>query len=205
MDAALNALDSYEWLVFTSPAAVKFFFQRIKEKAMKMYFYPELKIATIGEKTKLKLEQLGYRTNFVPIQFTAEVLAANLPNVEGKNILIPASSLSKNDYLKALENRGAKPRQIVLYENLKSDLSEDEKAQLKAELLDYLTFTSASAIKAFDEYFGDPSENFRSARLICIGPSTAKVARELNWKVDAIADPHTVEGMIEAMKKLEKQ
>ncbi|MAY85051.1 MAG: hypothetical protein CMP59_13055 [Flavobacteriales bacterium] len=205
MDAALDKLESYEWLVLTSPAAVKFFFQRIEEKGIKMYFYPELKIATVGEKTKMKLEQLGYRTNFVPIQYTAEVLAANLPDVEERNILIPASSLSKDDYIKAFENRGAKPHQIVMYQNLKRELSEEDQKALKAKPLDYLTFTSGSAIQAFDEYFGNPLETFNSAKVICIGPSTSKVAAKLNWNIDAIADPHTVEGMIAAMKKLEKQ
>jgi uroporphyrinogen-III synthase len=205
MNAALDALGSYDWLVFTSPAAVKFFFQRVQEKGMKMYFYPELKIATVGEKTKMKLEQLGYRTNFVPIQFTAEVLAENLPDVEEKNILIPASSLSKQDYIKAFQKRGAIPHQIMLYENLKRDLSQEEQEQIKAEPLDYLTFTSGSAIKAFNEYFGNPADHFSTSKVICIGHSTSKVAQELNWKVDAIADPHTVEGMIEVMKKLEKQ
>ena len=204
MDVALEKLETYEWLVFTSPAAVKFFFEKIQQKGMKMYFYPDLKIATVGEKTKMKLEQLGYRTNFVPIQFTAEVLAENLPDVEEKNILIPASSLSKQDYIQAFQNRGANPHQIVLYENLNRDLSVEEQEKIKAEPLDYLTFTSGSAIKAFNEYFGNPLEHFSSAKVICIGPSTSKVAQELNWKVDAIADPHTVEGMIAAMKKLEK-
>jgi len=202
INEALKKLETYEWLVLNSPAAVKFFFQRVQEQGLKMYFYPNLKIATVGEKTKMKLEQLGYRTNFVPIQFTAEVLAANLPEVEGKNILIPASNLSKQDYVLAFEERGAKAHQIVLYENLRRELNEEEKAEILNEGIDYLTFTSGSAVKVFEDYFGNPEKQFSKAKVVCIGPSSAKVAEKLNWTVDAIAEPHTVEGMIDSMKKI---
>jgi len=205
IDAALDKLEDFEWLVFNSPASVKFFFQRIEERGIKMYFYPDLKIATVGEKTKMKLEQLGYRTNFVPIEFTAEVLAANLPNVAGKQILIPASNLSGQDYIRAFEKRGGLPHQHVLYENRPIHLSEGEKKKIIDQIPDYLTFTSGSAVRSFDANFGNPQHSFYPAQVVCIGPSTAATAAELNWKIDSVAAPHTVEGMIQAMKRLEEQ
>lgn len=205
MDAAFDQLETYDWLVFTSSAAVRFFFQRVEEQGLKMYFFPDLKIATVGEKTKVTLEQLGYRTNFVPIQFTAEVLAENLPDIEDKKILIPASDLSGSNYIEEFKRRGAKPAQIVIYNNVPVKYSEAERQDLKEKELDYLTFTSGSTVRSFHEQFGPPQLSFPKARNIYIGPSTAKVARSLNWQLDAIAELHTVEGMIESMKEIEKQ
>lgn len=57
--AALDSLDQIDWIVFTSASTVQFFFQIAEQKGVKFYYYPDLKIATVGEKTKIKLEQQG--------------------------------------------------------------------------------------------------------------------------------------------------
>ena len=199
-----DTFDEFEWVVFNSSAAVKFFFQKAEEYGLNWIFYPNIKFATVGEKTKLTLEQLGYRTNFVPIKYTAQVLAENMPDIEGKRILIPASKLTEGNYLEVFEQRGSKPELVFTYENnlITYDVSAIE--QIKEKDLDYLTFTSGSTVVAFQEQVGQPQEVFPQAKVICIGPSTAKQAEKLDWKVDAIAQPHTVEGMIDSMIKLEQ-
>ena len=203
LNQALSKLEEYSWVIFNSSAAVRFFFQQAESFGVKWYFYPDLKFATVGEKTKLSLEQLGYRTNFVPIQYTAEVLAENIHDVEGEKVLIPASELTSGNYLEVFKQRGAYPELITFYENRQLILSEEEKEELLNERFDFLTFTSGSTIEAFHHNFGKPSASFLESKVICIGPSTAKVAEDLNWKVDAVAQPHTIEGMIESMRELE--
>ena len=113
----LNQLETIDWIVFTSAKTVEFFFQIAANFGTKFYYYPDLKLATVGEKTKLKLEQLGYRTNFVPIQYTAEVLAENMDeNIEGKKVLVPQSNLAGNEYLRVFEKRGALPIPVIIYD-----------------------------------------------------------------------------------------
>lgn len=200
---AFSEFEKFDWVVFNSSAAVRFFFEAAEKFGLRFLFYPEIKFATVGEKTKATLEQIGYRTNFVPIKYTAEVLAENMPEVEGKNILIPASELTEGTYLKAFEKRGALAKVVHTYENYRIDYTADELAERKIERADYLTFTSGSTVNAFNELYPNP-ELFDQAKWVYIGPSTAKTAKELKLKIDAIADPHTLEGMINSMKKLEE-
>lgn len=202
LNHAFSELENYDWVVFNSSAAVRFFFQRAEEQGLKMYFYPDLKIATVGEKTKLTLEQLGYRTNFVPIQYTAEVLAANMPDIEGKRILIPASELTAGNYLEVFRKRGAKAELITLYENREVIYGAEEIANILKQPIDYLTFTSGSTVDAFENQLGNPQRAFPDAKVICIGPSTAATAKSFGWQVDGIAEPHSVEGMIACMEEL---
>jgi uroporphyrinogen-III synthase len=56
----LNQLETIDWIVFTSAQTVSHFFKIAESYNVKFYFYPNLKIATVGEKTKLKLELLGF-------------------------------------------------------------------------------------------------------------------------------------------------
>ncbi|MEQ8908211.1 MAG: uroporphyrinogen-III synthase [Vicingaceae bacterium] len=200
---AFSHLEKYQWLVFTSANAVDFFFDAAEAEGVKFYFYPDLKIATVGEKTKLQLEQRGYRTNFVPIQFTAEVLAENMDeDIRGKHILIPRSEKASDEYLEVFLKRGAIPHAIAIYKNKNVPYSKEEVETVFDQQPDYLTFTSGSTVEAFDHFIQEFSL-VTSAKWICIGPSTAKLARKLGYDVAATAEPHTIEGMIEAIKKLE--
>ena len=200
----LDTLDSFDWLVFTSVNAVKCFFETVEEFGVKLYFFPDLKIATVGEKTKLQLEQLGYRTNFVPIKYTAEVLADNMDDVNGKRILIPRSSKASNHYIDVFKSRGAQPVPVTVYENRAVNYEAREFSSILSKNFDYLTFASGSAIEAFHKHMKAAGRKLLEEKIICIGPSTATVAKDLGYAISAIAEPHTAEGIVEAIKKLER-
>lgn len=203
LSQAFKELYKFHWLVFTSANAVDFFFDAAEEAEVKFYFYPDLKIATVGEKTKLQLEQRGYRTNFVPIKYTAEVLAENMDeDIRGKRILIPRSEKASDSYLDIFLRRGAIPHAISIYKNQNVVYNQKEVEAILNQKPDYLTFTSASTVIAFHELL----QNFKletTAKWICIGPSTAKVAEELGYQIAAIAEPHTIEGIVNSIEKLE--
>ncbi|MBL4709459.1 MAG: uroporphyrinogen-III synthase [Flavobacteriales bacterium] len=202
---ALDDLDNVDWIVFTSTKTVQFFFDIAEQKGVKFYYYPNLKIATVGEKTKLKLEQLGYRTNFVPIQYTAEVLAENMDeNIVGKRILIPQSNLADREYLNVFEKRGAISIPITIYKNEAILYGYWDFEQKMNNELDYLTFTSGSSYKAFIANMNNAKIAFKNEKIICIGPSTAKVVEEISNKTVIIASPHTTDGIIKAIEKLEQ-
>jgi uroporphyrinogen III methyltransferase/synthase len=204
IEKAFKNLEEYNWLVFTSANAVEFFFEVAEKYGVKFYFYPELKIATVGEKTKLKLEQLGYRTNFVPIQYTAEVLAENMDqDIKGKKILIPRSQKASDEYLEVFRKRGAIPHPLTIYKNQFVKYEESEVQTVFQETIDYITFTSGSTVEALDLLKQKHQFQLSKEQYVCIGPSTAKKAETLGYRVSAIAEPFTVEGIVEAIKKLE--
>tara|TARA_B110000503_G_C7170789_1_gene424173 strand:- start:6083 stop:6841 length:759 start_codon:yes stop_codon:yes gene_type:complete len=201
----LEQLETVDWIVFTSAKTVEYFFQIAETKGIKFYYYPALKIATVGEKTKLKLEQLGYRTNFVPIQYTAEVLAENMDeSIEGKRILIPQSNLASKEYFKVFEKRGAIPIPATIYETLPVAYYDAAFETVINQKIDYLTFTSGSTFDAFYENMLRAKIDLTFEKIICIGPSTARVVEQKGSYVSAIAAPHTTEGMINAIEKLEE-
>lgn len=202
---ALQELDNIDWIVFTSAKTVEFFFAIAEKKGVKFYYYPNLRIATVGEKTKLKLEQLGYRTNFVPIKYTAEVLAENMDeNISGKRILIPQSNLASNEYLEVFRKRGALPLPITIYKNKAILYGYWDFEQVMNKGLDYLTFTSGSTYEAFIANMKNAKIVFKNEKIICIGPSTAKVVEKVSDKAVITAQTHTIEGIIDTIEKLEQ-
>lgn len=197
-------LETFEWVVFTSVNAVKFFFEAAEEYGLKLYFFPNLKFATVGEKTKLSLEQLGYRTNFVPMHATANVLAENIYDIEEKNVLIPRSKRASNDYVDALNKRGAIVHTVDLYNNISIDYPAESIQKEFANSFEYLIFTSGSTFTALHENLTNASVTLQNEKIICIGPSTANTVEELGYSVHAIAEQHDVDGIISCIKNLEK-
>ena len=60
---------------------------------------------------------------------------------------------------------------------------------------DLLTFTSGSTVRNFAGAVGQP---LPQTPTICIGPATAETARDIGFNVVGVADPHTIEGLVEA-------
>lgn len=198
---ALNLLDETDWLIFTSVNAVKFFFQSADQYGTDFSFLPNIRIATVGEKTKKTLEELGYRTNFVPNNFSADMLVKQIPDVEGRKILIPRSAKASNQYVKDFEKRGAEVKTVVFYENEKVVYFRNDFIGTLRKKMDYITFTSGSTVRAFHEYCQKFDYQIESEKVIVIGPSTAKVAEELGIPVKAVAETYTIEGILEEIEK----
>ncbi|MDG1476799.1 MAG: uroporphyrinogen-III synthase [Vicingaceae bacterium] len=184
--------NNFNWIVFTSPNAVKFFFETISAKNITS------KIAAVGSKTKEDLEAIGLTIDFIPTQFSAKQLAIEIPTEKGETFFIPRSNLAKNDAVAILENRKCKIETLAIYENTSVNHSKEELITISNQLIDFITFTSGSTIKAFTQL----GIEIANEKVICIGPETEKAAIQNNIKVTATANPHTIDGMIEAIKKI---
>ena len=61
---------------------------------------------------------------------------------------------------------------------------------------DYVTFTSASAVRFFVEAAGRPGDG---SRLVSIGPITSEALREHGLEPDVEATEHTPDGLVAAL------
>jgi uroporphyrinogen-III synthase len=181
--------DNFDWIIFTSTNAVKFFFNSIEPKSISS------KIAAVGEKTKRALKEIGIPTDFIPSQFTAKQLANELPISENDSILIPRSDLAKNESVEILENKLCTVTTISIYKNSPKNYSSLELKKLFHQEIDYITFTSSSIVNTFIAL----EIQLNNEKIICIGPETAKSALANKLPVSAIANPHTIEGMVQSI------
>jgi len=182
----------YDWIIFTSVNAVHFYFDSISSLTINS------KIGAVGNKTADALKRLNIKIDFIPSQFTAKTLANEIPILANENILIPRSNLAKNDVVEILEDRNCKVEPISIYKNSSITYPTNELNELFNQQIDFITFTSGSTITSFMKL----GITLTNEKVICIGPETAKVAKENNLSVAAIATPHNIEGMIDSIISL---
>ena len=77
-------------------------------------------------------------------------------------------------------------------------LPPEARTALQRGEVDAVTFTSASTVRGFLSALGQMKGN---PRVVCIGPVTARAARERGLHVHAVASPHTIEGLVAAVER----
>jgi uroporphyrinogen III methyltransferase/synthase len=114
-------------------------------------------------------------------------------------ILIPRALEAPSLLPEGLRARGASVDVISVYRTVKDGADADMvRRRLSAGDLDAITFTASSTVRNFRELL--PDAPIGNARIVCIGPVTAETARQCNFRVDAVAEEHTIPGLVRALE-----
>jgi uroporphyrinogen III methyltransferase/synthase len=198
LDSALDRIDKYDWLLFTSANGVRAVVDRLQELGRDVRWLKGPKVGAIGPKTADAIQCLGVKVDFVPKEFVAEAVVREFPDdPKGKRILIPRAKEAREVLPEKLMELGAQVDVVTSYktEADTSDLS-DMSDRIQAGEVDIITFTSSSTVKMFAERIPKVPENVIIA---CIGPITAETAESLGLKPNVVAEEYTIEGLVEAL------
>lgn len=186
LDAAIQKLADYDWLVFTSANGVEFFFQRLRDKVSNDITTLTIRICAIGPATARALEAAGKTAIVVASDSRAEgALAAIIDylggdeRVRGLRFLIPRARVARDYLPDALHALGAHVDAVETYQTIKPQIERDSLARLfKDNTIDAITFTSSSTVTNFSALAGldDLSSLLEETIAFCIGPVTAETA-----------------------------
>ena len=183
----------FEWVTLTSPRTVEAFASRVEPGDVRA------RVAAIGEGTSETFRRWSRRRpDLVPPRFTTAALARAFPRGEGR-VLCARADIAPEGLEDALADKGWTPERVDAYRTrFARSLSSDARAALRAGDVDAIAFTSASTVQGFVNAVsvvrGHP-------KVVCIGPITARAARERGLRVAAVADPHTVAGVVTAVER----
>ena len=204
LDAAIDNLGTYDWLVFTSVNGVSFFFERLYEKDKDVRALKDVNTAAIGPSTAKRLRDFGLKSDIIPETYQAESVVEAFKQVpmNGKRVLLPRAKEARPVLPVELRKMGAIVDEIAAYRTEQPRENVDVLIRrLEERSIDLLTFTSSSTVRNFKALL--PPERFESliegVAVATIGPITAETARELGFKVDIMAQDYTMDGLCEAI------
>lgn len=203
----LLELNSYDWLVFTSPNGVAMFFEHFFKAFEDLRDIGGVRIAAVGPGTAAKLKSLHLKVDLMPEEFTAAKIAkafVEFESVENLKIALLRAKVANGELPQALEKLGAIVDDIAVYKNVpETDDRNGAAARLVAEGADWLTFASGSAAENFHARFNLPAllKKFPRMKVASIGPETSRTLAELGAKRDVEAKPHTIEGLVAALAR----
>ncbi len=202
-DDALNRLDSFDWIIFSSINGVRFFLRRIREKNIGQF---RGKVAAVGAKTKKTIEEYGWQVDLIPEEFSAEGILRLFDTVDLKNksILMPISNISRDELPRGLKARGAMVRKVVTYktECAKHESSDNILHAFMEDKIDAILFFSPSAVKCFIKNVNAAviSKIIDSEIPIgAVGRTTAHAIQKAGLMVQIMPEQSTQENLINAV------
>jgi uroporphyrinogen III methyltransferase/synthase len=201
LDAALAALQGHGWVVFTSQNGVAATFARLDALGRDARAFAGVRICAIGPATARALAECGLHADLVPETFTTTgVLAAlTAAGVRGQRVLLLRADIAPPALADGLRTAGADVTSIAAYRTTGGSGRHADLHRLLAEGLDAVTFTSSSTVTHLLSALDGDTTPLADAIIASIGPVTSATARGAGLRVDAEADPHTIDGLIAAL------
>ncbi|GLC88408.1 uroporphyrinogen-III synthase [Lysinibacillus piscis] len=191
----------FDWLIFTSQNAV----EALAHKMQRFQLTPvqfQSKVAAVGTKTMLALEQLGFHVSFIPSVFSADVFVEEFPKVAGEQ---PSCLFIRGEKAKATlkEKLPFAVKEWTVYETIeRHDQQQVIIDCIRKERDVTVIFASPSAV---DVYVMDiaPVIGWEKAKIAAIGHITKQAIVNHGVTVDIMPSIYTMQAVIEEIVKAE--
>ena len=200
IDAALEALDTYAWVVFTSANGVRHLLER-REAGTAAPWPVGVRIAAVGPATARALEARGLQVDATPAEFRSDAVPAVLDQIAGRRVLLPRADIGRQPILDALAGAGALVHDLTVYRTVPAAPTAHHWAALRRGV-DAVTFTSPSTVLNFLALLGAEGRALLAECVVAaIGPITTEAARAEGVRVDVEPEQYTAEGLAEALAR----
>lgn len=195
---------TYDWLIFTSPNAVEYFFDAFYTIWSDARSIGGARIAAVGPGTSAKLAEYHVATDLMPEEHVAEGLIEafekEVGSIENTTMLWVRAKDARKVLSEKLHAAGVILDEAIAYETV-SETEDPTGAveRFRDEGADIVTFTSGSTVKGFlDLGLEIPDETL----IASIGPITSRTLSEHDYDPDAEAESHDIPGLVAAVVAL---
>lgn len=202
LDAALERIKSYDWIIFTSANGVYHFFARLSEMQKDVRELQGIKICCIGPATAESIRRRGIKVDLVPETYISEGILKSFGGigVAGRKILLPRAASARDVLPAGLAAMGAAVDVVTAYETVNSGRRKEEFLELlRDNKIDVITFTSSSTVNNFREIVGGNFVLPPEIKVACIGPVTEEAARKAGFAVAVRQEEYTMKGLVRSL------
>jgi uroporphyrinogen-III synthase len=204
LDASLRDSSPYQWLIVTSVNGARALAERMRTLGIEPGSFAHLKIAAVGSATAQALREMDLEIAVTPREYVAESLVEALgERVRGQRVLLARAAAARDVIPDVLRGRGATVEMVDAYRTV---VPQESVAQIRTilgsvhRIPDAATFTSSSTVTNFLHLLREAGVTApKTMRAISIGPVTSQTLREHGWEPAAEADPHDLNGLVEAV------
>ena len=203
LDAAVGALGTYDWVLFTSANGVDYFVDALHARGLDLRAFRSARVGCIGPATARRLARRGIVPDVVPEEYVAEGLLEALlaEGVGGRRFLVPRASVAREILPDTLRAEGATVDVLPVYRTVPPEVDPEVRDRVARGAVDVVSFTSSSTVTHLCGLFDADELAVVQARVkaVCIGPITARTAREAGFEVAAVAAVYTMPGLVDAL------
>jgi uroporphyrinogen III methyltransferase/synthase len=204
LDAALDALGTFTWVIFTSVNGVAMVDRRLPARGLAWAALAGRRVAAIGPATADALAEHGVRPDLVPAEYRAEGLLERLSGAitPADRVLLPRAAQTRDVLVTGLRRLGAQVTEVPAYATRRADAGAARlREALAAGAIDAVTFTSSSTARNFAEMFTEEERRswFGRVTVASIGPITAATATEYGLTTAVMPGEYTIPALARAL------
>jgi uroporphyrinogen III methyltransferase/synthase len=211
LDKALAELHSYDWILFTNPQGIDFFFERFFQVHQDLRQLGLAKLGAYGPRTGQRLRDWHLQPAAVAADHKTPLILEAITtcgSVRGQRFLVLRGDVAYEKVPEALEARGAVVDVVPCYAVVPEteDLS-GEAAALVEGGADWIVFASGLAIEHFHERFDLPGlmARFPRTRLALASDTIQWALEKLGLTPSAVAQPNDVEDLVKVIIRAESE
>ncbi len=197
INEALNHIDEFDWIVFTSSNGVRAFFQKM-DQMKKEKPSIEARFACVGSQTSKTLKKQGFKSTIVPKEFLTSELGREMTSkfeMSGQRVLLARAEEANAEIATQLVRAGAIVVEAPAYRTATKKIANLHKEEILERVTD-ITLTSPSTVRGLLLNFSVNEIKSKDIRVHCIGPVTAKTAVESGLDPITTAKVHSLDGLI---------
>ncbi|HXG88344.1 MAG TPA: uroporphyrinogen-III C-methyltransferase [Vicinamibacterales bacterium] len=206
LDQACENASSYDWIVFTSANGASAFMDRLLVGPRDVRALADAKLCAVGPGTAARLTRFGLKVDLIPDDHSADGVVAALKangSMRGKRVLFAKADIARDTLPEELRAAGAEVNEVVAYRTVtnESDAHLGIYRQLLERQIDAVTFSSASAIRAFVSIYGaDQAIDLLGHTVVAtIGPVTADAAMRYGITPQITPTTSTIPALVDAL------
>lgn len=206
LDEACAHAAEYDWIVFTSANSATAFMTRLLHGPRDVRALGAAKLCAVGPGTAARLTRFGLKVDLIAGEHRAEGMVAALKqhdDLAGARVLFPKADIARETLPAELRAAGAAVTEVVAYRTVtvESDTHLGIYRQLLDRRIDAVTFSSASAVRAFVAIYGEDQavDLLNHTVVATIGPVTADAAARYGITPQVTPAASTMSGLVDAL------
>jgi len=206
-DEIFGEIAGYQWLVFTSPNGVRFFFAEFFRRFRDIRALGGVRLAVVGPGTAQELNALHLDVDVMPQEHRGEALVEALcafESMEHLKVLVVTGNRNRDAVVNGLTDRQAIVDQLPVYETEDADVGgSDAAADFRQYGADAILFASGSAVESFVKQAAmlAPRPGAKRPLTGSLGAVTSESMRRSGLPVDFEAAEASLDGLIAAVVK----
>jgi uroporphyrinogen-III synthase len=206
MDAALDQLEQFDWIIFTSENAVRAVVKRAGVRGnLRNVAGRRSRAAAVGPTTAAAAERAGFFVDYQAKTHSGASLANELgERLKNQAVFLPRSDRANPDLPGLLRNYGANVTEAIAYRTVTPvNLDREKIAAIVHGEVDAILFFSPTAVEHFVGIVGDKILQVlqSSVAITAVGPVTANALNQAGVKNLIVAGETTSDAVIAALEK----
>jgi uroporphyrinogen-III synthase len=202
LDRLVHASSRFDWILFMSRNAVRFYVQRVRRfRRGGSSMPPGVRVGVVGPGTEAIAARAGITVDLRSLEHSGKSLANDVSAIakQGSAVLVVQAEDGRTELLERLRTAGFRVECVAAYRTRPAVVPKDVVEAVRTGAIDAVAFASPSSAISYAIALGGLGEIPSSVVVAAVGPTTAAACTRAGRAPDVVAGLPSAEALADAI------